>query len=253
MSLRIYLMGRISIERGGRLLDQDAFPGRQGLLTFARLMTSRESAVSRDELAAVLWDEAPPKAWNAALNAIVSKLRAFLAQAALHKSDVLPAALGCYQLNLPADTWVDMEAAPDALHEAEGFLRAGRYRDAWSAAQVAYHIGKRPFLTGETGSWAVQMRERLATGFARACECLAETYICNGEAAIAVDVARQAVAAQAFRENGHRLLMRAHAAAGNRADALLAYENCRRLISEQLGVAPSAETQAVYLEVLRSR
>ena len=49
------------------------------------------------------------------------------------------------------------------------------------------------------------------------------------------------------------MLMRAHAAAGNRAEALWAYERCRKIISAELGVAPSAETTAVYMKVLRSR
>jgi DNA-binding SARP family transcriptional activator len=46
--------------------------------------------------------------------------------------------------------------------------------------------------------------------------------------------------------------MRAHAAAGNRADALRAYERCRCLLAEELGVSPSPQTEAVYLDILRS-
>jgi DNA-binding SARP family transcriptional activator len=93
----------------------------------------------------------------------------------------------------------------------------------------------------------------LRTIFARACECLAEAYIWNGEPSIAVDVAKELVAIHPYRETGYQLLMRAHAAAGNRAEALWVYERCRKLISEELGVDPSVETRAVYLEVLRSR
>lgn len=252
MPLRIYIVGRVAIESAGRLIEQDAFPGRQGVLAFARLVLDRHGAVSRSDLAATLWAGELPRAWDAALNAIASKLRALLAQAGLGK-DALASALGCYQLNLPVDAWVDAEAALDALHEAEGSLKAARQRDAWSAAQAAYHICRRPFLAGEEGTWAAQTREMLATTFVRACECLAEVYIWNDEPAIAVDVARQAISVQPFRETGYQLLMRAHAACGNKAEALRAYEDCRRRISEELGVAPSPETRAVYLELLRTR
>jgi DNA-binding SARP family transcriptional activator len=51
---------------------------------------------------------------------------------------------------------------------------------------------------------------------------------------------------QPFRESGHRLVMRAHAAMGNTAEALLAYEACRRLIAEELGVDPPPQTKATY-------
>ena len=45
--------------------------------------------------------------------------------------------------------------------------------------------------------------------------------------------------------------MRALAAMGNSAEALLAYEACRRLIAEELGVDPSPETKAAHEAVLR--
>ena len=156
--------------------------------------------------------------------------------------------------SVPArNAWVDIEAASDAVHEAEGFLKARRWRDAWAASQVAYHIARRPFLVGESGPWVEQHRERLQSIFVRASEGLAETYIWNGEPTVAIDILQEMVAIQPFRETGYQLLMRAHAAAGNRAEALWVYERCRKLISEELGVAPSTEMHAVYLEVLRTR
>jgi DNA-binding SARP family transcriptional activator len=60
------------------------------------------------------------------------------------------------------------------------------------------------------------------------------------------------VALRPFRESGYRLLMRAHAAAGNAAEALRVYEDCRALMSQELGVTPSPETKAVRSELLRS-
>jgi len=54
-----------------------------------------------------------------------------------------------------------------------------------------------------------------------------------------------------FRETGWQLLMRAHTAGGNTAEALRAYDRCRQLIASELGVGPSPETQAVHAQVLR--
>ncbi|HSW84670.1 MAG TPA: BTAD domain-containing putative transcriptional regulator [Usitatibacter sp.] len=253
MPLRIYLTGRVTIERDGHAIDQNAFPGKQGLLAFSRLAIDRTHALSRDDLATLLWPGKLPRAWDAALHSIVSKLRVLLAKAGMDKSESISTALGCYQLHLPADAWLDVEAAMDSIHEAEGLIKARKWRPAWAAAQVAYHIARRPFLAGEAGLWVDEQRERLRTVFARACECLAETYIRNGEPTVAVDVAKEVVATQPFRETAYQVLMRAHMAAGNRAEALWVYENCRKIISDELGVAPSGQTNAVYLKVLRSR
>ncbi|HJS73007.1 MAG TPA: bacterial transcriptional activator domain-containing protein [Vicinamibacteria bacterium] len=45
--------------------------------------------------------------------------------------------------------------------------------------------------------------------------------------------------------------MLAHAARGNRAEAIRVFHRCRELLKEELGVSPSAETEALYLKLLR--
>jgi DNA-binding SARP family transcriptional activator len=47
--------------------------------------------------------------------------------------------------------------------------------------------------------------------------------------------------------------MLAHAAAGNRASALLAYERCRARLAAELGTSPGAAIQALHLDLLRAR
>jgi hypothetical protein len=44
--------------------------------------------------------------------------------------------------------------------------------------------------------------------------------------------------------------MEAHAAAGNRAEALQVYERCRLLLAEELGAYPSPETESIYRQLL---
>ena len=60
-----------------------------------------------------------------------------------------------------------------------------------------------------------------------------------GDAAGAVAAAERAVALQPFRESAYVRLMAAHSAAGNRGEALRAYERCRKALAEELGVDPS--------------
>lgn len=55
-----------------------------------------------------------------------------------------------------------------------------------------------------------------------------------------------------YRESAYRQLMLAHAAAGNRASALLAYERCRGRLAADLGIAPSSALQALHLDLLRT-
>ena len=253
MPLRIYLTSRVLVEEDGGtvLLDERRLMGRQGRLTFAYLVGEHLRAVSRDELAEELWLGSLPPSWEKSLRAVISKLRAQLASAGI-PDIALTGSFGCYQLLLPADVWIDVEAASGAIDRAESALRGDKPREAWGWAQVAYQISRRPFLMGEEGPWVTLKRSELRNVLLRAHECLSEPGIWHKEPASAVKHAKEAVAIEPFRERSYQLLMRAHAAVGNRAEALRVYERCRRLLSEELGVPPSPQTEAVYLDILRS-
>lgn len=249
-SLRIFLTGRLCVEGPRAFVDPLAFPGRQGRVAFGYLVTERGRPVARDELIEVLWPGESPPSCDIALSALVSKLRSMLRRLGLPPGVTLTSAVGCYELRLPADVWVDLEAAADAIHEAEGALRNGDPRAAYGPSAVAHHIARRPFLAGESGTWIDARRARLQAILIRALECRAEVYLWNRENALALEAAREILGREPFRETGHQLLIRAHAATGNTAEALRAYEGCRRLIAEELGVDPSRETKAVYERVL---
>jgi len=251
-TIRIHLAGRVSLEANGQLFDQGAFPGQQGRVAFAYLACVRNRPVSRGELTSALWPrEAPPSA-DAALSAIASKLRALLTRAGLDGSAMLASGPGFYELRLPAGAWVDLEVATDAIHDAETALRAGDPAHAYGPSAIAHHIARRPFLPGEEAPWVDGVRARLRGILLRALECRAEVYLWNNEYALAAEAARELTTHEPLRESGHRLLIRALAAAGNGAEALWAYEQCRQLIAEQLGVDPSRQTKEVYEAVLHS-
>jgi DNA-binding SARP family transcriptional activator len=246
--LRIYLTGNIQLERPGCFIDERAFPGRQGRRAFASLALNRGTAVPREVLAGAVWGDALPPAWNNALSAIVSKLRGALAPVDVDIATVH----GAHRLALPSAAWLDSDAATFAIDEAEGAFRRGDVAAAFGPAAVAATIAARPFLPGEDADWIDGFRERLRGLRVRALDILAEVWLANGEHALAVNGAAEVVALEPFRDSAYLRLMRAHVAAGNRAEALRVYENCRRLLADELGADPAPETQALYLQLLGS-
>lgn len=250
--LRIHLSGLMTIEGDGAVLRPQDFPGPQGRAAFAFLVGHRGSPVSRSALGEALWPGARPASWETAISALVSKLRSLFSGAGLDGAETFRSADGCYHLHLPSGTWIDHEAATDSIHEAESALQAGDPAGAYGPSAVAHHIARRPFLPGQDGHWFEERRDVLAATLVRAVECRAEVYLWNGEHSLAVEAARELVRLRPFRESGYRLLMRAHTAAGNAAEALRVYERCRTLISDELGVPPSPETRAVHSDVLQS-
>jgi SARP family transcriptional regulator, regulator of embCAB operon len=246
--LRIYLAGRLDIEQDDTVLEAHRFPGRQGRRAFAYLACERGRPVPRQVLAEAVWGDALPPAWDVALSALVSKLRRLLS--GLDESASIATDFGCYQLRLPHTAWLDLEEAARAVDDAEGAVRAGKPLAAWAPANVAVVIARRPFLPGEEGEWVEQRRQRLRALLVRALDAIAEAYLANGEGAHAVDAAAEVLTLEPFRETGYQRLMRVHSSLGNRAEALRVYEQCRRLLADELGTDPSPETEALYLSLL---
>ena len=249
--LRVYLAGEVQVESAGGLIRESDLPGRQGRLAFVHLVDRRAHPVSREDLADVLWADHPPGAWAVALSAIISKLRVVLEGAGLPRDDVITTAFGCYQLHLPGDVWVDLEVAASALHAAEGAVAAGGAAAAYGDALVALTILRRPLLPGAGGQWVEGRREALRSQLVRALDCMIHCQVASDELELAVRNAEELVAMEPFREGGYRHLMRLHVARGNRAEALRVYEACRARLVDELGVGPSAETEALQVSLLK--
>jgi YVTN family beta-propeller protein len=248
--LKVFLAGRVTVEADGGVIDEQRFPGRQGRLLFACLVTEQGRPVPRVELAEALWGDAPPVTWEKALTVLVSKLRTVLAECGLDGSTALTSAFGCYRLSLPDAAWVDVIAAADAVRDAEAALAAGEAERARAFALEASSLARSQFLPGEDGEWVDQKRRELTDVRRRALSCLSEACVQSGDEAQAAKWAEEAIAIDPYRETAYRRLMKAYAAAGDRAEALRVYERCRRLLADELGAYPSPETDAVYRELL---
>ncbi len=204
----------------------------------------------RGELAEALWGETPPQTWEKALSVLASKLRALLAANGVDGAPALTSAFGCYRLELPEGSWVDVLAAAAATTDAETALAAGDLEQAKTAGGAGESLVRQPFLPGDDGPWVEEKRREIAEGRVRALSVLAEACLRSGDAGEAATWAAEIVALEPFRESGYRQLMQAHVAAGNRGEALRVYERCRRLLADELGAYPSPETEAVYRRLL---
>jgi SARP family transcriptional regulator, regulator of embCAB operon len=147
---------------------------------------------------------------------------------------------------------VDIEVAANAVERAEGAWRHADVATTWSEATVAAGIVRRPLLPGEERPWIIALRTRLDEMGVRALDLLVQVYLARGEHSLAIAVGRDLVALEPFREASYRHLMRAHLAAGDRAEAVRTHQQLRSLLTDELGVDPATETTALYLDVLRT-
>lgn len=249
-SLRIELTGQVPrIVRGGDPVAVAALQRLQTRLALAVLVLERDSPPSKHRLSDILWPDGSPPTWDTALRGTVSRVRAALLEAGLSKDAVTSSSTGV-RVRLPPDTVVDVELAAAELAAAEQAITDGDHEHAYAAACTAGAIARATLLPDCGGEWVEQWRVRLASWYERSLAVAAQSAVALGRYPAAVAAGEDALRADPYAEWAFRILMRARAAAGERAAALDVYERCRRRLRDDLGVNPSPETEAAYLELL---
>lgn len=87
---------------------------------------------------------------------------------------MLHSALGCYELQHPSDSRVDVEDAVRFVEEAESAWRVDNHDRALPAAATAANLARRPFLPAERGLWIERRRDDLRATLRRALDVLVE-------------------------------------------------------------------------------
>jgi SARP family transcriptional regulator, regulator of embCAB operon len=241
----IQLCGKLVVEIEGRRCEGE-LPGRQGRTLLAYLVVNRLRSVSRDELIEAVWPDTPPAAPDVGLSALLSKLRRLIGPHLLSGVETI-------RLELPSDSFLDVEAAVTAVHVSESALLRRDADAAYGPSQVALHIAERGFLPGHDAPWIEDERRNLEEILLRALECTAEwgllaraTGLASAERA-----ARRLVRLSPFRESGHLALMRALEARGNPAEALQVYDELRCRLRDELGAVPGPALQQLHEQLLR--
>ena len=93
--------------------------------------------------------------------------------------------------------------------------------------------------------WLDAERERLRHLRLHVLESWAQALAEWGRFGLALDVALVALRSDVLRESAHRTVIKVHRLEGNVLEARRAFDTCRRILSEEMGVAPTPETAAL--------
>ncbi|HET9517694.1 MAG TPA: bacterial transcriptional activator domain-containing protein [Actinoplanes sp.] len=241
----IQLFGTVEVRtRGVRLSGRD-FGGvkPRHILTLLAL----RGALHKGELAELLWEAGPPANHVATLESYVSVLRHRLDPRSTVRDSVICTRNGGYALDLER-VRVDVNRFDELIAAAAGRTPARAVPPLTAAVRLAGG----PLLEDEAGpAWAAQARERYRVRLVEALLTAAEHALTAGEPQAALELSARAVATEPMAERGWYVRMAAHRAAGDRVSALRAYDRCRRLLADGLGVQPSPLIRGLFLELLR--
>lgn len=246
--LRLVLLGKPQISRAGAPVTGFVYNKALALLGYLAV-TGRPH--SRDALAGLLWGEMSDAAAKANLRKILSALREVAGrELIIDRQTVAFDAESLYWLDtevfesklqsltatsvaLPDLTDRDMKLLDEAVQLYRGDFLEGFYvRDAPAFEE-----------------WVLPERERLRQKMQQALYRLVGYYTARGHYTRALDYASRLLSLEPWHEEVHQQMMLLLALSGQRSAALTQYETCRRLLADEFGTRPNADTVALYKKI----
>jgi DNA-binding SARP family transcriptional activator len=242
-------LGELRAQLDGGLLDLGPRLQRQLL---AILLIEAGRVVSVDRLVDLLWGDAAPSAAMASLQAYVSQLRRILEPDRPPRAParVIVTQDPGYALRIePAQ--VDGPRFLDLVAEGRDMLDAGVADQAAERLQDALRLWRgQPLGEFESEPWAIATATRLADARDSAREDQIDAWLALGRHTRAASELEEMVQERPLRERRWAQLILATYRSGRQADALRAYQRCRVVLGDELGIEPGPELRRLEAAVL---
>lgn len=256
--LKLYLLGAPRIALGDVAVD---LPHRKMIAMLVYIACCRQT-LPRDTIATMLWPSLDRKSARASLRRELHGLNRHIG------TEWLTATRNEIGLNPNTSVWIDVEAFRHTLslatkestqnsHEKENDRQ--ETHEVIQSLQDTVALYQGDFMTGFTlpdcptfDDWQFFESESLRRDYASVLAQLATTMREQGEYNSAIEYTRRWLALDLLEESVHRELMRLYALAGQQAAALRQYDECVRVLEEELGVPPDEETTALQ-EAIQTR
>jgi predicted ATPase/DNA-binding SARP family transcriptional activator len=250
--LQLSLLGGLTITQNGTAVSNFASRKVEALLAY---LVCNPRPHSREVLATLLWPNNDQTRALANLSVALTSLRKQLEPYILTERHTI-------SFNGEADFWLDTAVFQEAISQArESQKRRGKLGRV-SAAQLATAVSlyKGDFLAGftirgapEFEAWALLEQERLRQMLLTALADLSVFYQQRGQLDDGIRYAQQLLAVDPLQEETQRQLMALYAQNNQRSAALGQYQQCVRILEEELGVEPDEETTALYKQIAEER
>jgi YVTN family beta-propeller protein len=235
------VLGPVEVRTNGRALPLGG-PKQRALL--AMLLLNANEVVSRDRLVDSLWGERAPESAQRSLDTYVSRLRTLLG------GDRIERRPPGYRLRLEPGE-LDLERFEELLEQGRAAAAAGDPAAALDRLRAALAMWRGRALADleSERSLAVEAA-RLEERRLLALKGRIDAELQSGGGAELVGELERLVGEHPFRERLLAQLMLSLYRAGRQADALAAYQSCRRRFAEELGLEPSSELRALERRIL---
>ncbi len=243
-SVRIFLFGSPRIEHQGKPVSVE----RRKALFLVAYLAMAEQRQSREALTSLFWPELDHVHARSALRSTLHSLTRAVPLPWID-TDAVSVALKRDMVWVDVDAFIGLLVQRGAHSHARSTVCAECVKlnqQAIELYQADFLAGYNPSYSGEFDNWQRTQRQWLRWEFMDIQRQMSEYYGGKGEYDLAIRYAQQWLSMDPLDENAHRQLMRLHAANGQRTYALRQFEQCVKILDEELATPPDAETRLLY-------
>lgn len=247
----VRLFGGLEVSVGGRTVRERDWRKRKARLLFAMLVTRGGRDVPRDEVFEYLWPELDEERAKNNLYVAWSTMKSALMGPGAKGPCPYIESVGGVCRTVRDTVRSDIDEFEDASAAAKAAASTGDIATAVVAYERLAAIYRGDLLPGDCyDDWFSPLREHFRTAFVDAMLRATQLLVDAGEPCNALAFVRRAIAMDPFREDLYQCALRCQIAAGQRSSAIDTYFQLRAKLSDELGLDPSAETRALYDQIL---
>ncbi|MBN2093686.1 response regulator [candidate division KSB1 bacterium] len=246
-TIHIKLLGKFEVTINERNIEN--WPGKRTREIMAYLFLNCQKKVLRDVLMDTFWPNSHNESARNCLNVTLHHLRTFL-QKYIKDKDLIIYENECYFLNPEFEIRTDIGEFTCHYYLAQRNEQNHNLQTALDEYQLAAEQYQGELLEDfPYENWLELDRESLKNKYLIILNKLSHYYSCNGHPEIAIDLGEKILKIDNCLEDVHRRLMKCYVRINQRDKAARQYYRCIKNLKDELDVAPSRQTIALFEKI----
>ncbi|MCB9076745.1 MAG: hypothetical protein H6631_04085 [Anaerolineaceae bacterium] len=243
--LKISLFGTVQISHNDWVSSTKVAPKALALLSYLLLQGHRLHP--REVLAQQLWQDYSEKQARSCLSTALWRLRLVLEPKPIHRGTYLVVTTSDeIGFNWHSNYWLDCAIFESQARAIIKYPLSPISNRTIEKLEETLRLYTGDLLESLYDDWAVREKQRLNYLYLDCLEYLMRYYRQVGYYERSLAYGQQILAQEPIREAIHREMIRLYLETGQRALAVRQYQLCQEILSQELGLEPMAETQALY-------
>lgn len=250
--IKISLLGNFEIQNGDARIEETINRSKKMWNLLGFILTYRHKHISQAEYIEMLWPDENSSNPTNALKTLLSRLRTLLEPVAVNNENFILSSQGSYQWNNNLSCVIDTEVF-------EELTKKGNNTDFSEEERISYYMDainlyKGDFLTKHsTELWVIPVATYFHNLYLDTVKSLLNLLHQQNDYENMEYYCTKALQIERFDETLHSILIQTFLGQGNTIAAMNHYERTTELLYQNLGVKPSKELRALYMDIIRTQ